>query len=167
MESIPVAELNQYLARLFLSVRSQKNEEYEPDSLKSIQSSISRYLMEKNGTNILQDKEFHHSREVLAAKRKHLKSQGLGNKKRKADPFTSTEIDLLFEKNLLGTSKFLKYMTANILFWYCPHKKDSLGGVYFLQNLTLILIVICVDTCKSIFFKHFITLNKNCFSCSF
>ncbi|CAC5397455.1 unnamed protein product [Mytilus coruscus] len=103
IEDISVSELNQYLVRFFLSVRSQKNEEYEPDSLKSIQSSISRYLMEKNGINILKDEEFYHSREVLSAKRKHLKSQGLGNKKLKADPFTSTEIDMLFEQNLLGT----------------------------------------------------------------
>ena len=32
VEDIPSADLNQYLARLFLSVRSQKKEEYEPDS---------------------------------------------------------------------------------------------------------------------------------------
>ncbi|OPL20779.1 hypothetical protein AM593_09467, partial [Mytilus galloprovincialis] len=32
-----------------------------------------------------------------------LKSQGLGNKKLKADPFSSSEIDMLFEQNLLGT----------------------------------------------------------------
>ena len=108
VEDIPTAELDQYLARFFLSVRSKKNEEYEPDSLKAIQSSVSRYLMEKNGTNILQDKEFHHCREVLTAKRKLLKSQGLGNKRRKADPFSSDDIDLLFQKKLLGTGKFLK-----------------------------------------------------------
>ncbi|CAG2257370.1 unnamed protein product [Mytilus edulis] len=103
IEDISVPELNQYLARFYLSVRSRKNEEYEPDSLKSIQSSINRHLMEKSGINILKDKEFHHSREVLSAKRKHLKSQGLGNKKMKADPFSSSEIDMLFEQNLLGT----------------------------------------------------------------
>ncbi|CAC5387501.1 unnamed protein product [Mytilus coruscus] len=103
VEDISVPELNQYLARFYLSVRSRTNEEYEPDSLKSIQSSINMHLMEKNGINILKDKEFHHSREVLSAKRKHLKSQGLGNKKLKADPFSSTEIDMLFEQNLLGT----------------------------------------------------------------
>ena len=100
--------VDQNLARFFLSVRSKKNEEYESDSLKAIQSSVSRYLMEKNGTNILQDKEFHHCREVLTAKRKLLKSQGLGNKRRKADPFSSDDIDLLFQKKLLGTGKFLK-----------------------------------------------------------
>jgi hypothetical protein len=35
--------------------QSQKNEEYEPDILKSTQSSVNRYWMMKNGTKILQD----------------------------------------------------------------------------------------------------------------
>jgi len=52
---ILAVELNKRLARFIMYARSQKNEEYEPDNLKSIQSSVSRYLMEKNGTNILQD----------------------------------------------------------------------------------------------------------------
>jgi hypothetical protein len=51
---IPAAELNKRLARFIMYARSQKNEEHEPDNLKSIQSSVSRYLMEKNATNILQ-----------------------------------------------------------------------------------------------------------------
>jgi hypothetical protein len=42
------------LGQLCLS-KTQKNEEYELDSLKSIQSSVSRYWMEKNGAKILQD----------------------------------------------------------------------------------------------------------------
>ncbi|CAG2204425.1 unnamed protein product [Mytilus edulis] len=69
--------------------------------------------MEKSGINILKDKEFHHSREVLSAKRKHLKSQGLGNKKMKADPFSSSEIDMLFEQNLLGTASGEQYLEYN------------------------------------------------------
>ena len=68
--------------------------------------------MKKNGTNILQ--EFHHSREVLAAKRKHLTSRGLRNKRRKADPFSSDDIGLLFQKRLLVTGKFLNKLEINI-----------------------------------------------------
>lgn len=58
IEDISVPELNQYLARFYLSVRSRKNEEYEPDSLKSIQSSINRHLMEKSGINIHKIRNF-------------------------------------------------------------------------------------------------------------
>ena len=42
-----------------LYVRSQNNEEYDPDNLNSIQSSVSRYLMKENGMNILQDKDIY------------------------------------------------------------------------------------------------------------
>jgi hypothetical protein len=52
---ILAVELNKRLARFIMYARSQKNEEYELNNLKSIQSSVSRYLMEKNGTNILQE----------------------------------------------------------------------------------------------------------------
>ncbi|XP_063441624.1 uncharacterized protein KIAA1958-like [Mytilus trossulus] len=103
-EDIPVEAMNMYLARFFIAVRTKDRKEYEPDSLKCIQSSIHRYLNEKSNISILKDKEFAHSRDVLGAKRKALKGKGLGNKKRRADPFTSDEIDSLFNKNLLGIS---------------------------------------------------------------
>ena len=45
-EDIECDKLDQYLARFFLSVRYKKGEAYEPDTLKSIQSSIRR--TEKN-----------------------------------------------------------------------------------------------------------------------
>jgi hypothetical protein len=60
-EDIDVSELNMLLTRFYLSVRTKLNQEYEPDSLKSIQSLISRYLNEKRNINILKDKEFQHS----------------------------------------------------------------------------------------------------------
>jgi hypothetical protein len=71
-EDIDVSELNMLLTRFYLSVRTKLNQEYEPDSLKSIQSLISRYLNEKRNINILKDKEFQHSRDVIDAKRKEL-----------------------------------------------------------------------------------------------
>ncbi|XP_063401274.1 uncharacterized protein LOC134685413 [Mytilus trossulus] len=78
-------KLDQYLARFFISVRNKKGEEYEPDTLKSIQSSINRHLNENSETdvNILTDKDFQHSRDVLSAKKKDLKSKGFGTEKEK------------------------------------------------------------------------------------
>ncbi|XP_076091544.1 uncharacterized protein KIAA1958-like [Mytilus galloprovincialis] len=38
----------------------------------------------------------------MSAKLKQLKSMGMGAKKRKADPFTAEEVNLLYEKELLG-----------------------------------------------------------------
>ncbi|CAG2197908.1 unnamed protein product [Mytilus edulis] len=65
-----------------------------------------RHLNENSETdvNILTDKDFQHSRDVLSAKKKDLKSKGFGNRKRKADAFTQEEIDHLYDRNLLGTS---------------------------------------------------------------
>lgn len=117
-EDIEVSELNMLLARFYLSVRTKLNQEYEPDSLKSIQSSISRYLNEKRNINILKDKELQHSRDVIDAKRKELKGKGLGNKKNKADPFTSEEIDSLYRQNLLGTDKFYCFFLYKTHFYH-------------------------------------------------
>jgi hypothetical protein len=86
IEDIEKDKLDHYLARFFLSVRNRRGEEYEPDTLKSFQASVSRYLMEKTKTNIMLNREFTHSRDVLSAKRKDLKGKGYGNRKTRAEP---------------------------------------------------------------------------------
>ena len=102
-EDIPPGELNMYLARMLLTFKKQSGKEYEPDSLKSIVNSLSRYLTSKNyPVNISTDNSFKHSRDVLASKRKSLKQMGLGNKKNRADPFTDDELEILRQKSLLG-----------------------------------------------------------------
>jgi hypothetical protein len=113
-----VTELNMLLARFYLSVRTKLNREYEPDSLKIIQSSISRYLNEKRNINILKDKEFQHSRDVIDAKRKELKGKGLGNKKNRSDPFTSEDIYSLYRQNLLGTGKLYCFFLYKTHFYH-------------------------------------------------
>ena len=113
-----MSELNMLLARFYLSVRTKWNQEYEPDSLKIIQSSISRYLNEKRNINILKDKEFQHSRDVIDGKRKELTGKGLGNKKNRADPFTSEEIYSLCRQNLLGTGKLYCFFLYKTHFYH-------------------------------------------------
>ena len=67
LEDIPPRELDMYLARFFLTVRKQDKEEYEPDTLKSFQSSFQRYLAEKGYASIiLKDDCFKHSREMFS-----------------------------------------------------------------------------------------------------
>jgi hypothetical protein len=61
--------------------------------------------MVKTKTNIMLDREFTHSRDVLSAKRKDLKGKGYGNRKTRAEPFTREDIDLFYQKNLLRASK--------------------------------------------------------------
>ncbi|CAC5422616.1 unnamed protein product [Mytilus coruscus] len=95
-------ELDKCLALFFMTVKKDDESNYEPQSVRSMQSSISRYLTEKCGINIMSDNEYHHSRDVMSAKLKQLKSMGMGAKKRKANPFTAEEVNILYEKELLG-----------------------------------------------------------------
>ena len=61
------------------------------------------------------EKEFNHSRDVLSAKLKELKSLGMGTKKRRADPFTVDEINMLYEKQLFGAGNYIFINEIHIL----------------------------------------------------
>ena len=101
MYDISPQELIQLLQRLFLNIRKTNGEEYEPDSIKAIQSSIWRHLTDHDyECDIITDPAFRHSRAVVASK--HLNEQGLGNKRNRSDPFIKDELAILWHKNLLG-----------------------------------------------------------------
>ena len=56
--------------------------EYEPDSLRVMQSSLHRYLIEKGSSkNILKDQAFVKSRKILEGKAKLLREQAMGKKR--------------------------------------------------------------------------------------
>ncbi|XP_041360273.1 uncharacterized protein LOC121376463 [Gigantopelta aegis] len=104
-EHIPLKELDEYMANFLTTARKLDGQEYEIESLKSFQCSINRYLIDKQVcVNVLADKEFKHSREVLLLKRRELRRLGgKAAKQNKAEPFTAQEINLLYASNLLGT----------------------------------------------------------------
>jgi hypothetical protein len=95
---------------LFSAVRKRDGTEYEPGTLTSIQYSIDRHLKEKKvNFSIRKDERFSHSNQVLISKRKHLKAQGKGNLKSKAEPLSTDEFQQLRDKQLLGKGKFVIY----------------------------------------------------------
>jgi hypothetical protein len=111
MESIEPEKLNVYLAEFFLSVRKADENlpltdparQYEPGTLLSMHSSFSRYLNSKQyGHNIKDSLVFNHSRQVLLAKMKELKSMGKGNRSHAAHSFTQKELEICAQQNLLG-----------------------------------------------------------------
>ncbi|XP_056009549.1 uncharacterized protein LOC130051556 [Ostrea edulis] len=103
LHEIPAKELNMYLARFFLSVRKPDGGEYEPDTLRGYLGSFSRYLRDNSYEhNIVESHLFSHAREVLMSKRKDLKSQGLGNKKRKAEPISFEDFQRLLDTKQIG-----------------------------------------------------------------
>jgi hypothetical protein len=74
LEEISVEELNSLLGHFFINIKKQNGEEYEPNSLTSLQSSIDRHLREAGRMySILFDREFETSRKALEAKRKKVK----------------------------------------------------------------------------------------------
>lgn len=116
-EEIPGTELDNLLARFFLGIRKQSSDpsksiddvsiEYEPITLRSIHSSIHRYLTDHNyDHNIKESMIFQHSRQVLLAKLKQLKQLGKGNKPNSSQPFTSDDLLIMRSKNIIGSGKF-------------------------------------------------------------
>jgi hypothetical protein len=115
LEDIPPAELDLYLAQFFLGVRksaapgadvdlNDSSRQYEPSTLAAMHSSFHRYLAGKQyPANLKEDSCFKHSRDVLGAKMKELKKLGKGNKPHAAEPFTTSELEMLAEHHLLGS----------------------------------------------------------------
>ena len=73
--------------------------------MRSLLASVERHL-KKNSypASIFSDRQFELTRRCLQSKQKELKKAGRGNKDKAAAPLTDQEIDVLYEKNLLGLS---------------------------------------------------------------
>ncbi|XP_061191553.1 uncharacterized protein LOC133199700 [Saccostrea echinata] len=105
LNEIPCDELDQLLAMFVLSVRKTDGQEYEPSSLRSIISSLDRKLGRQKYVHKImdsQDDSFRLTRDALKAKQKNLKKQGKGNKPSKAEAISDEEINILYEKKILG-----------------------------------------------------------------
>ena len=105
LHEIPPQELDKYLAEFIRSVRRKDGADYEPTSLRSLIASFERHLKRNNYlASIINDREFELTRKCLQSKQKELKKSGKGNKDKAAVPLTDSELDILYEKNLLGVS---------------------------------------------------------------
>ena len=103
IRELPCPALDKLLCKFFMKVKKQDGSEYEPNSLSSFQRSIQRHLEEINYPgNILKDKAFLQSRNVLAARRKDLVNSGKGNKPQATRALTDVEENKLFESGQFG-----------------------------------------------------------------
>ena len=69
LEEIPESELDGILQRFFAQIRRNDGENYKPESLKVMQTSLDRYLRDKRCTySILKGSNFTTSRKVLNGK---------------------------------------------------------------------------------------------------
>jgi hypothetical protein len=123
IETIPAQELDLHLARFFMTAKKLNGDEFELVSLKSIHGSTNRYLSEKHSSyNIVDDKQFKHSRDVVDSKRKLLRQHRKGNNPNKADPFSPEELQILYEKHLFGGGMLT---CLNFAFFFCKSVTDE------------------------------------------
>ena len=83
--------------------KKKDGEDYEPESLKIMESAIERYLKEENyPLSIVRPREFHSSQEILNAKAISLSQQGKGKRPNNPQQITPEEESALWEKDQLG-----------------------------------------------------------------
>ena len=100
--------LDKLLAMFIISIHKSDKTEYEPDSITSKFNSIARYCREKHYEfDIHISPVFQRNLDVLSSKRKQLKSHGLRNKARKAEPITQEDIQKLKDAGQLGSRQYI------------------------------------------------------------
>ena len=84
-------ELDKVLGKFYAEVKKRDGDDYEPESLKIMQSAIERYLKEKNyPLSFVRSREFHSTQEIPNAKAISLRQQGKGKRPNKTQLITPT-----------------------------------------------------------------------------
>ena len=97
--------LDEVLSQFFGEIRKQDGREYEPESLRVMQSSLHRYLSEKGyNKSILTDQVFKEYLEILEGRARFSWEQGMGKKKNASKAIDSGEEDILWNYQKLGDS---------------------------------------------------------------
>ena len=79
-------------------------DEYEPNSLASMQAGIDRYLKENNyHVSIIKDRVFSTSGAVLEEKCRNLREHGKGRRPNKSNSLWESEVNILWECGQLRT----------------------------------------------------------------
>ena len=102
---IPPIELDSYVSKFVLAASTKAGKDYEPSFLRRILASVERHLGHSSyGKTIFIDSDFKKTRDALKVKNKQLKRHGLGNRPKATTALTDDEIEILFDKKLLGSS---------------------------------------------------------------
>ena len=104
----PADELDSLLCNFYITAKKKDDTEYEPDTMSSFSRSIQRYLDDNNAKiNILKDKLFKVSREVLKYKRRELRKQRKGGRPNATEALSNEDIELIFNENQFTISMIL------------------------------------------------------------
>lgn len=106
LEGITVEELAHHMSSFVFEIRKRDGSEFPPDSIHHIVSGLQRFVRWKRNPaiDIFKDAEFAEFRCCLDSEMKRLQRAGLGSRRRKAEPLTEAEEELLWEQGLLGDS---------------------------------------------------------------
>ncbi|XP_068747374.1 uncharacterized protein KIAA1958-like, partial [Montipora capricornis] len=106
MDELTPQELNKLLSEFLITVRKKEdNEEYDPNSLRAFFASFDRHLKKKTfGLCLKKDVHFEKTRKALQSKQRDLKRKGKGNKPNASSALREENIQVLYEKDLLGSS---------------------------------------------------------------
>ena len=97
-------ELNNLLERFYTEVRTKEGEDYEPECLKIIMTSLDRNLKENGyAYSIVREREFTSSKQVLEGKTKQLRLASHGKCPNKSRQVTNEEEEELWENRNLGS----------------------------------------------------------------
>ena len=98
-------KINKWMCKFILEVRRQDGLEYPPNTLYCIACGIMRHIRQYNPElNFFTQAQFDGFKKTLDAEMKRLKAGGAGLQKRRVDPITFEEEEMLWKKGLLGTS---------------------------------------------------------------
>lgn len=90
-------------AQFLYYCKKKDNSEYELGTMSSYSQSIQPLLVDNNAkVNILKDKEFKVSREVLKSKCQELRKQGKGNELNDTVALTNEDVEHIFEEYHFG-----------------------------------------------------------------
>ena len=121
LPDISPIELDSILQKFYAELRTEKGEEYEPASLRTMLGALHRYVKGKGySTSIITSMEFAGSREVLNGKAISLREQGKGKMKRKADSISDEDEEAMWESGVLGHSS-PKSLNQTIFFQISQH----------------------------------------------
>ena len=114
-------DLDKVLQNFYAEARKANGDEYEPNSLASMQAGIDRYLKENNyHVSIIRDRVFSPSRAVLSGavlerKSKNLIEHGKGKRPNKSNSLSESEVNILWECVHLGTHSPMSLI--NTIWW--------------------------------------------------
>ena len=101
--------------------------DYEPDCLRVMQSSLNRYLLERKYTcNILTHIKFLSSRNILKGKARKLRAEGKGKRPNASRPLSTAEEELLWQNGRLGDQNPTSLVRT---MWYLNMLHFGLRGV--------------------------------------